>query len=333
MSKKVFITGGTGFLGAYIIKSLVAGGYQVTALRRGTQVPFFIAPDVFGKVSWVQGDLFDVMLLSEAMEGMDAVIHAAAKVSLHPRDREELYHTNVTGTANVVNAALERGVPRLIYISSIAAIGRAATGAEVTENHKWDPETKTTHYAQSKYRAELEVWRGMAEGLDTAILNPSTILGFGDWDQSSCAIFKNVYREFPWYTLGINGFVDVEDVAGAALRVLESNLSGERYIVSGENWSFVELFNAIADGFHKKRPYRLATPLLSDLACTWEALKATFSGQRPLLTRESARVAHSTTRFSNRKILEALPGFSFTPLHTTIEKACAAYLMRAKQAG
>lgn len=325
MSKKIFITGGTGFLGAYLIQALITRGYQVTALRRGPQLPAFIDPEVLNQVKWITGDLFDLITLAEGMENADAVIHAAAKVSFLKRDRSSLYHTNVEGTANMVNIALEQQIPRFIHISSVAAIGRGLGDGEVNEQQPWNPEAKTTHYGRSKYQAELEVWRGYAEGLHTVILNPSTILGYGDWNHSSCALFKNIYHGFPWYSRGINGFVDVEDVAGAALQFLEKSDSGERYIVSGYNWSFQDLLNAIADGFHRRRPHRLATPLLSQVACAAEYFKSLISGDRPLLTRESARVAHSITRFSNRKILDTLPGFQFTDLKSTIEKACAQY--------
>jgi nucleoside-diphosphate-sugar epimerase len=168
----------------------------------------------------------------------------------------------------------------------------------------------------------------MGEGMSTVVLNPSTIIGYGDWNNSSSAIFKNVYHEFPWYTTGINGFVAVEDVATATVALMESAIDGERFIVNGDNWSFQQLFNAIADGFHKKRPHREATPLLGAIAWRVEKLKAVFSGQKPLLTRESARVAQSKTYFDSGKLRQALPGFSFTPLKTAIASACNHYLQQ-----
>jgi nucleoside-diphosphate-sugar epimerase len=323
---KVFITGGTGFLGGYIIQTLVQKGYQVTALRRSDRLPFFIDPVYFKEVNWIKGDLFDTDALYEGMKDADAVIHSAAMVSLHASDRALLYKNNVEGTANVVNVAIETGIQRFVHVSSIAAIGRLESGGLVNEDQKWDAERKTTYYAKSKYQAELEVWRGMAEGLNGVIANPSTILGYGDWDHSSCAIFKNVYQEFPWYTNGINGFVDVQDVAEAIVRLMKSDRQNERYIISAENWSFRDLFNAIADGFQKRRPSKRATPLLSGIAWRLELLKSLFTRARPLLTSESARVANSITRFSNEKLLDALPGFTFTPLEETVQRACRDYL-------
>jgi dihydroflavonol-4-reductase len=323
----VLVTGGTGFLGSYIIKHLVEKGYRVRAIRREKAVlPFYIPKEIFEKVEWVTGDILDVVSLEEAMEGVDQVIHAAAVVSFLKADRKNMYQVNVEGTANVVNIAIEKNVKRLVYISSVAALGRTAHGGSVNEDRKWEDNKINTHYAKSKYKAELEVWRGSAEGLNTIILNPSTILGYGDWNSSSCALFRSVYNEFKWYSPGINGFVDVEDVAKATVLLMESNISDKRYIVNGDNWHFKQLLETMATNFHKKKPYKETTPTLISIAWRMEKLKSMLNGHRPLLTRESARIAHSKTYFENAKLLAALEGFSFTPLQESIQKACEKYL-------
>jgi len=261
------------------------------------------------------------------MVGIDAVIHAAAKVSFQAADRSEMFRINIEGTANVVNLALEAGITKVLYVSSVAALGRTKNGDTVTEEKKWEESAMNTNYALSKYHAEMEVWRGMGEGLNVTVVNPSTILGYGDWNSSSCAIFKNVYNEFPWYTSGVNGFVDVEDVARAIVLLLETESSGERYILNGENWTFQELFNQIARGFNKKLPYRRATPLLAEIAWRFEKVKTLFTGKTSLLTRESARISQTKTYFNTSKIKTKLPEFSFTPLSESIEKACNNYLL------
>lgn len=326
MSTKILVTGGTGFLGAYILKDLIEHGYAVRAIRRSRKMPAFIPAAICDKVEWVDGDVLDVVALEEALEGVDAVIHSAAVVSFARRDRKNMYQVNVEGTANVVNLLLEKNIKRLVYISSVAALGRTPQKSHVNEEKKWEDTAHNTHYAKSKHKAELEIWRGISEGLNAVILNPSTILGYGDWNNSSCAIFKTVYKEFSWYTPGNNGFVDVEDVARAAVLLMESGISEQRYIVNGDNWPFKKLQDSIAEGFGKKKPKYKTTPLLLALAWRMERIRSVVSGARPLLTRESARVAHSQTWFENAKILNALPGFSFTPLEQSIQKACEKYL-------
>ena len=324
----VLVTGGTGFLGAYIIKELVEKGHTVRAIRRSDTVPFFIPADIWKKVEWIPGDILDLVGLEEAMEGVDAVIHAAAKVSFAGRDRRELFHSNIEGTANMVNMALIKNIRRFVHVSSVGALGRTAHGERVTEEKKWTDSKLNTSYAISKFYGEMEVWRAIGEGLPAVIVNPSTLLGYGDWDTSSSALFSNSYREFPWYSNGVNGFVDVADTARAVVALLESDVRGERYILNGDNWSFRQLFNQLATEFGKKQPSREATPFLGEIAWRLEKIKTFFSGKPSLLTRESARIARSKTFFDNSKILRQLPGFVFTPLEQTIREACKAYLKR-----
>jgi nucleoside-diphosphate-sugar epimerase len=280
----------------------------------------------------VEGDILDVVSLEEAMQGVDGVIHSAAFVSFYKSERQQMYKVNVEGTANVVNAAIDQKIPRLLHVSSVAALGRKTKSELVTEERKWEEDKNNTHYAIFKHKAELEVWRGFAEGLDGVIINPSTILGFGDWHSSSCAIFRSAYKEFSWYTKGINGFVGVEDVAEAAVQLWQSDISEKKFIVNTDNISFQHLFNTIAKEFKKKEPNREATTALAELAWRMEAVKAFFMGKKPLLTRETAKVARNRTRFDNTALVKALPGFNYEPLEKVIKNACEKYL-RALQEG
>jgi dihydroflavonol-4-reductase len=321
----ILVTGGTGFLGAYIIKNLVEKGHAVRAIRRSASLPFFIDESIWAKVEWIEGDVLDVVSLSEAMQDIDTVIHSAAVVSFTKDKRKEMYAVNIDGTANVVNAAVEAGVRRLLHVSSVAALGRTTKASTVTEEKAWEENKNNTHYAITKHHAEMHVWRGFAEGLKGVIINPSTILGFGNWQQSSCAIFKNAYKAFPWYTKGVNGFVGVDDVAEAAVQLVLSDINEKRFIVNAENRSFQSLFNAMAEGFGKAPPSRYASPAMSEVAWRMEKAKAFFTGSKPLLSKETAKVAHSQTSFSNDALRNALPGFSFTPLDAVIKKACDQY--------
>src|SRR5258706_1934264 len=179
----ILITGGTGFLGSYIIKQLVEKDYTVRAIRRSNKldnyrVPSYISKHILDKVEWVDGDVLDVMLLEEAMEGIDTVIHAAGVVSFVKKDRKKMYDVNVEGTANVVNMALEKNVRRFIHISSVAALGRKTNGAHVNEEKKWEESKVNTHYAKSKYKAELEVWRGISERFERGVFKPFTNISY-----------------------------------------------------------------------------------------------------------------------------------------------------------
>jgi dihydroflavonol-4-reductase len=321
----ILVTGGTGFLGSYIIKELINKGHSVRAIRRSNKIPFYISREILDKVSWVEGDVLDVVSLDDAMQDVDTVIHSAAVVSFNSHNRNEMYQVNVEGTANVMNVALENNIRRVVHISSIAALGRTSSGDHVNEEKTWVESSLNTHYSISKKKAEMEVWRGMGEGLEAVIANPSTILGFGNWHEGSCSIFKRIYQQFSWYTNGVNGFVDVEDVAKAVVLLMESNITEQRFIINSENWEFKQLFNTIARGFNKKPPSREAGPFLSGMAWRLERAKSIFSEYKPLLTRETSKIALSKTFFYSDKLLGALPGFSFTPLEESITKACKKY--------
>lgn len=326
MSKPLLLlTGATGFLGSYLLQELIEQNYRVRAIRRSPKpLPWIPAP-ILEKVEWVDGDVLDVVSLQEALHGVDTVIHSAAVVSFQPAERKRMYQVNVDGTANLVNMALESGTRRIIHISSVAALGRTETASWVSEESKWEDNPIQTHYARSKFKAELHVWRGIAEGLEGLILNPSTILGYGDWTSGSCSLFKQIHDGFPWYTDGINGFVDVRDVARATRLALASSMTEQRYLICAENWTFKDLQQAMANGFGVKGPSRKATPFLLALAWRTAALKGWLTGKQELLSKESARVGISQTRFDNKKFLEAFPEFQYRPLQQTIDEACRQY--------
>src|SRR5215203_2816282 len=167
----ILVTGGTGFLGAYIIKNLVEKGHPIRAIRRTSKLPFFIEHEIWDKVEWVDGDVLDVVSLGEAMQGIDAVVHSAAIVSFTREKRKEMYKVNIDGTENVVNLALETGVRRLLHVSSVAALGRTTKASMVSEEKTWEENKNNTHYAITKHHAEMHAWRGFAEGLEGVIIN------------------------------------------------------------------------------------------------------------------------------------------------------------------
>ena len=328
----VFVTGGTGFLGAYILKNLVEKNIPVRAIRRSAKLPFYIPADILDKVEWVEADLLDITSLKETMVGANSIIHAAAIVSFSPNERNKMYKVNVEGTENVVNAAVESKIARLIHVSSVAAIGRSVKADLTDENKKWEKNKNTSHYSITKHNAEMHVWRGFAEGLNGAVVNPSTILGYGNWNQSSCAIFKNAYKEFPWFTNGMNGFVGVEDVSELIVRLLFSEINEQRFIINAENWTFQQLFNTIADNFHKKRPNKEAGKLLGNIAWRLEKLRSAFNSEPPLLTKETYRISRSQSSFNNHALLNVFTDFQYTPLETVIQSACKKY-MKAIETG
>ena len=324
----ILVTGGTGFLGSHLLRKLVNVGEPVRALYR-SKIPSQLK-DIQDKVEWVSGDVLDVCALEDAMAGVDKVYHCAAVVSFHPGNHAQMMKVNVEGTANVVNMAIDAGVKKLVHVSSVAAIGRAKGNGVIDEECEWQESKNNSKYAVSKYLAEMEVWRATAEGLETAIVNPSIILGSGFWEDGSGMLIKNAWKEFPFYTEGINGFTDVEDVVTVMIRLMESGIKGQRFIISGDNWKYHDLFNEMATQLGKKPPHIAVKPWLAEIVWRLEAMKTKFTGKKALLTKETARTAQLKVYYNNSKIQSVLPGFKFTPLKETIANMCRVYLEHKK---
>lgn len=322
----VLVTGSTGLVGSHLIPALLDRGYNVSALYRA-EVPNVEHRE---QVRWIKGDILDVLLLEDAMQNIQQVYHCAAIVSFSPSEAARMMHVNVEGTTNVVNAALHAGVNKLCFVSSVAALGRIRQGQLVNESMYWSEETSNSIYGKSKYLAEMEVWRGIGEGLKAVMVNPSIILGSGNWETGSTKIFKSVYEEFPWYTEGVSGFVDVSDVVKAMILLTESDVSAERFILSADNISYRELFNHIANAFGKNPPNKKVTPFIASVVWRAEALKSMITGKKPLITKETAATAQATVRFDNSKIQKFLPGFSYTPLPDSIKRIAQSLVTKYK---
>lgn len=312
------VTGASGLVGSHLINSLVGQGKQVRAIYR-TAKPLIKGGD---KVEWVQADILDIADLEEAMQGVQYVYHCAGMVSFNPKQIKQLDNINIEGTANIVNACLTTGVQKLVHVSSVAALGRLRQNTTVNETMNWTKETSNSEYGRTKYLGEMEVWRGVGEGLNAVIINPSIILGDSDWDKGSTGVFKNVYNEFPWFTDGITGFVDVADVVRVMIMVMDSDVTAQRFIVSADNIGYHDLFTQIAHSFNKKPAYKKVTPFLAEVVWRIEAIKGKLSGKSPLLTKETAQTAQAKVYFDNSKLLKYFPQFSYTPIKQTVDRIC-----------
>lgn len=327
--EKVFVTGATGFLGSYLTRKLVNQGFEVRALRRSTSRMDLIA-DVQDQIEWIEGDILDVPVLEDAMEGIDKVYHGAAMVSFDPRDHKKMMKVNVEGTANVVNVALYREVKKLGFVSSIAAIGRSAETHIISEATKWEKSKINSKYAISKHQAEQEVWRGTVEGLPAVIVNPTIILGAGFWNETSCKLFQRVDEGLKYYTSGATGFVDVRDVADILIQLVESNIENQRYVINGENKSYFDFFKKVAEVLHKSPPTKKATPFMKEIVWRAEWLRSRMTGKSPLITKETARTSSHQYEYLNDKIVHELE-YKFRFIDVSIQETAASYLNSKKE--
>ncbi|MBV2226445.1 MULTISPECIES: NAD-dependent epimerase/dehydratase family protein [Sphingobacterium] len=320
----ILVTGGTGFLGSTLLQYLIDEGHSVIALKRSTS----IIPDPLKSsslIQWVDAEITDYFALEDIIPKVDQVYHCAAKVSYQKEDAAEIIDTNVEGTKHIVNLCLEHQ-KRLLHVSSIAALGFSKKGLPVTENDKWEFNPKISKYSLAKYESEMEVWRGVAEGLDAVIVNPSVIMGIGWGEKGSRAIFNMVNKGNKIYPLGSVGIVDVSDVAKIMILLMNSDISGQRFILNAENISNQDLLTKISELMNKPAPHIKATSLMLSVAWRLAKLGAAISGKKPALTKESARAANSKLQYDNSKIKETL-GYTFKPLDQTLREVCEAYYL------
>lgn len=314
----ILVTGATGLVGAHLMLDLCKKGYRVRGLcRKGSdrdlvrKIFVHYSPSneaLFHQIEWVEGDLNDVVSLEDAFEGITHVYHCAALVSFKKYHRDALMKINAEGTANVVNACLDANIQKLCYVSSTAAIGKGLENTLLTENDKWVKTPDVSNYSISKYLAEQEVWRGMEEGLKAVIVNPCVIVGPHNWDLGSTFTFKTVYKGLKYYTPGSNAVVDVRVLTDVMVKLMESGIWGERFLVISENLSFLKLFTKMAHAMDKKPPRTQVGKGMANLGRLGEAVRAKFAGTEPRITKETVQAAFKNYSYSSDKLKKVLPG-------------------------
>ena len=316
----ILVTGATGFLGTELIQQLSVQGLKLRALKRKTSV----VPDLLRnnkQIEWVDADINDLASLEDAFENIDQVYHCAALVSFDPKDKTRLLKINIEGTSNIVNLCNHFGA-RLLHVSSVAALGNAKKGALITEKDFWEYDAKAHAYAISKYEGEMEVWRGIAEGLDAVIVNPSVIIGAAAGFKGSGAIFKLVKDGLSFYTGGATGIVDVQDVAKSMISLMNSSESAARFTISAENYHYQQFFSEIAKGMGVKAPAREAKAWMLGIAWRAAKLASLFTGKPAALTSDAARSSLNESLYSNEKIKSTID-IEFKPLKQSIAEICA----------
>jgi dihydroflavonol-4-reductase len=320
----IFVTGATGLIGSFLLRELRARGLAVRALHRGA-----LPADALPGVEWIQGDILDSTLLTSAISPeVTHVFHCAGLVSYAPQDEDALLQVNVEGTAAVVDACLVRPGIRLGYVSSVAALGQPAPEQEqvtdtvqlLAEKATWDLGASHPAYATSKYLGELEVWRGAAEGLAAVIVNPSVVLGPGDWHRSSTRLLRYAYDEHRFYTKGLLNFVDVRDVVAHLLRLtleLPVGPTTERYILNGGAYPLGDFLRAAATAFGRRPPTVAVPDWAAELIWRLEHGRAVLTGARPLITRDTARAGRQHLQYDASKA-QIATGLGFRPLAETL---------------
>ncbi len=332
----ILVTGSTGFLGAHLLSRLLIEGYEPLALIRTPskkqhfrKIFSYYKKDgenYLSNIKWIEADLLDIQSLLDALDGVKHIFHCAGAVSFEKKQKRHLYRANVEGTRNLVNAALYKNVQKICHVSSIAALGTAKDKKIITEDTHWEESKTKSFYSKTKYLAELEVWRGIAEGLNAVIVKPSVVLGPGDWSSGSPSLVKTFAGKPKFFTEGVNGYVDIRDVTKIMLTLMmDDEAKNEAYILNSENISYKQLFSMIAEALHVCAPSIKANKLMLNSAVVASKIFSLVTGKETTMNSSVARMALDKCYYSNEKIRNKLH-YDFIPIKETIEYVCNKYL-------
>lgn len=323
----ILVTGGTGLVGSHLLYSLIEKGEKVRAIIRNRdkinlveRVFSYYSAEVKGlleKIDWMDGDILDLHSLNEAFTNIRKVYHCAAVVSFDDKSKNQLINDNVQGTENVVNLCLQYKVEKLCHVSSIASLGGSINGELIDESSKWSSARSHSAYSVSKFKSEMVVWRGIQEGLNAVIVNPSVILGPGFWNTGSGSLFVKAAKGMRFYTSGETGFVDVRDVVSSMKQLMESEINGERFVINSENLSYRDLFERVADEMKIKRAKHEATNNILTFAFYLDYLASKLGIKKREITKDVIRASLSKSKYSNTKINEAIHS-TWIPIKTSV---------------
>ena len=330
----ILVTGGTGLVGSHLLYHLSLQNDPIRAIYRSEsslesvkKVFSFYTSDtsLFDKIEWLLADITDVTTMIPAFINIKQVYHCAAFISFNPKDYREMRKINIHGTAIIVNLCVDAKIDKLCFVSSIAAVGDSLKNNIITEEDEWNKELDNSGYSITKFGAEMEVWRASQEGVDVVIVNPGVILGSGFWNSGSGKLFTQVYNGFKFFTEGITGFVSVQDVVKPMILLMNSDVKNERFILISENKSFKEIFFLIADAFEIKRPSKKIKPWQTAIFWRVASLLSFITRKEPLLSKYSAKSAHSISEYSSGKVKKTL-NIEFESIEKSVKRITDSFL-------
>ena len=307
---KILVTGGTGLVGAHLLYYLTKDGYHPIAIKRTNsnilnvkKIFSYYSKDsatLFKKITWKECDILDIVTLEDIIKDSVEIYHCAALISFNNNDKNEMINVNTTGTANVIDLALKHNIKRLCYVSSIATLG-SNNNLPLDENCIWDW-TNKSGYAISKHLAEMEVWRGFAEGLSGVIVNPSLIIGPGSWESGIGTIINRSQSGLPFYPPGSCGVIDVKDLTEIMIKLMKTNISNERFIINSDHITYKDLMSIVATSFNKKPPYIRLRPFIMKFFIVLDIIWNTVRGKRIELSTDAVKYTTQEIRLNSKKI-------------------------------
>ncbi len=332
----ILVTGATGLVGAHLLAHLVQEDVKIRALYRNKAkiaeckniiASYFTEENVpnYNNIEWVQTDITNVPALQDAFKEVKIVYHCAGLISYDVRDYKKLRKINIEGTANMVNIALVNSVKKFCHVSSIAALGEEISKKKITENSPRNNEKPHSNYSISKYGAEMEVWRASQEGLPVIIVNPGLIIGNGFWQSGSGRLFERINKGLSYYLPLTTGFVAVEDVVKIMIQLTNSTIKNESYILVGENLSFKQVLDQIAENLKKPKPKKALKPWMVFIAWLIQSIGNGLFNTKQEITYQSIKGFSNQSYFDNHKVKNAINN-KFTPISKSIKETSKAFI-------
>lgn len=324
MNKKIVVTGASGFLGSYLVRYLVENNYDVIATGRRAEFPNMIS-DLSNQVEYISGDLSDYQFTKNLVKRASKIYHTAARVAFQSKEQRQIYLSNVSATEHLVNESLSQGISKFLFVSSVAALGRNQDQTLISETANWEQTAYHSIYSKSKYQSERMVWRAIEEGMQAVIVNPSIIVGAGEWKEGSPSFIPLLAKGLSFYPKGSSGFVDVRDVASLSHQLMESQIIGERFILSAENLSFQELFSLIAQNLQKKIPRKPISNQQIYALSYIDKFFSTILGIKQRLPLDLVQGFTAQCAYDNTKLLDQFD-FQYRTISSCIEQTAGAFI-------
>jgi dihydroflavonol-4-reductase len=318
MTKPVLVTGGSGMLGAHILRHLLSAGFtDITATYH--QHENNIPADLREYIRWEPLALPDLGAVNDLVQGHAYVIHNAGFISYRKSDKATLLDVNQEGTRQIANACLAEQTEHLIYIGSIASLGKEKNGVTLNELSPWLDNGFSTNYGLSKYLGELEVWRAHGEGLPVSVVLPSLVIGSGPMASTSMQMVHRVEHAPPFYPGGQTGFIAANDIASFITMLLQKEITGERWLMSAADLSYQKLYAIIQEALGAQRKFRMAPKVLSGI---YLRLSSLFSSQR--LGPELLNQTYATFFYDGKKTLR-VEGFEYSDVEVALKRLVEEY--------
>lgn len=333
----ILVSGATGLLGIHLLIELcqkqnmpIKAIYRTEAKKNEARKVFLKyypktdAVEKWDQLLWVKADIVNIPSLKIAFKQITEVYHCAGYVSFDRKKFNLLKKINIEGTANMVNISLSNNISKFCHVSSIATLNQAPEKVFLDENSPWNTDAANSGYAISKFGGEMEVWRGIQEGLNAVIVNPGVIIGSGFFTKGSSKLFSTVKKGIPFFTPGTTGYVSVNDCVQIMHQLMAKNIFNERFILVAKNSTHKNVIDTIGSQLNVKTPKKQIGKIWLSAVGKFEYALSYISKYKPKIHLDVLNSLYESSKYDNNKIKIVLD-WHFEDLSSTLKRVAIDY--------